>query len=218
MASEPTNLALTLATADARPALAALFALDLRLGETVASTSEAIVGQMRLAWWRDALTRLDHAPPPAEPVLRDVAARLVRADVTGTELARMTAGWEAILLADGADRAAIQSYAEDRGAMLFGVAARVLGGADGDAVRAAGRGWALGLLAQGSSNPQIRDIAAKDAETALADAFVVPWNTAVRPLGALALMVAHDLNAPANWGGSWRNAVSFLRFRLTGAR
>ena len=34
-----------------------------------------MVGQMRLAWWREALGRLDSAPAPAEPVLQALAAR-----------------------------------------------------------------------------------------------------------------------------------------------
>ena len=55
---------------EGRDALAALLALDDALARLLRSTREPALGQMRLAWWREALERLDTAPPPAEPVLR----------------------------------------------------------------------------------------------------------------------------------------------------
>ena len=42
---------------------------------------------MRLAWWREALQRLDTAPAPGEPVLRELAAAVLPLGVTGTALA-----------------------------------------------------------------------------------------------------------------------------------
>jgi phytoene synthase len=62
-------LALSYAQAPGRGALGALLALDDALAQLLRTTREPALGQMRLAWWREALARLDHDPVPAEPVL-----------------------------------------------------------------------------------------------------------------------------------------------------
>src|ERR1700760_3804181 len=68
------RLALAYAPARARPALEALWRLDVTLGAVVARAREKMVARIRLAWWREALERLDAAPPPAEPLLEALAA------------------------------------------------------------------------------------------------------------------------------------------------
>ena len=57
------RLALAYAPRDRRGALAVLWALDERLGSIVAATREAMLGEIRLAWWRDALAGLDEITP-----------------------------------------------------------------------------------------------------------------------------------------------------------
>src|SRR3546814_17336884 len=57
-------LAICYAPRKARAALAALFALDATLADVLRTTTEPMLGQMRLTWWHDALTRLEAAPPP----------------------------------------------------------------------------------------------------------------------------------------------------------
>src|SRR3546814_7204404 len=61
-------LAATYARRQARPGLAALFALDMSLGRLVASTNEPMIGAIRIAWWREALEKLHQPPLPGEPV------------------------------------------------------------------------------------------------------------------------------------------------------
>ena len=48
-------LALSYAAAARRPALAALWQLDERMGSIVAAARDPLIGSMRLVWWRDAL-------------------------------------------------------------------------------------------------------------------------------------------------------------------
>ncbi|MEI9850036.1 MAG: squalene/phytoene synthase family protein [Sphingomonas sp.] len=60
-------------------ALAALLALDDALARLIRTTGEPALGQMRLAWWRESLERLDAAPPPAEPVLATLRRSCCRA-------------------------------------------------------------------------------------------------------------------------------------------
>ena len=55
LADPERTLAVAYAPADKRPALTALFALDERFGAVVSSTSEPMIGLMRLAWWRERL-------------------------------------------------------------------------------------------------------------------------------------------------------------------
>ncbi|MEP3723688.1 MAG: hypothetical protein ABJM59_05815, partial [Parasphingorhabdus sp.] len=40
-----------------RSRFALLFALDSRFAEILRSTSEILIGQIRLTWWRDVLTK-----------------------------------------------------------------------------------------------------------------------------------------------------------------
>lgn len=62
-------LAVRYAPLDAQPGMAALLALDERLGAILRSTREPLIGQMRLTWWHEALAALDTASAPAEPLL-----------------------------------------------------------------------------------------------------------------------------------------------------
>lgn len=212
------DLALTLAPRTCRPALAALFALDARLGQTLASTREPMVGQLRIAWWRDALIALDTAAPPAEPVLANLADRVVATGITGRDLAAMTVGWEALLSAERIDAATLATHAEERGARLFALAARLLG-ADESAVTAdAGRGWALADLTRHVSSADAVALADAGATTAFDRAFAARWPARLRPLGVAAMIAANERAGADRSAGGWRAAASFLRFRMTGRR
>ena len=86
------KLALAYVPAAARPAVEALWRLDASLGAILATGTQPLISQMRLAWWREALERLDRAPAPAEPLLQDLATHVL-AVVRGAELAAMEEGW-----------------------------------------------------------------------------------------------------------------------------
>lgn len=116
-----------------RPAFDALFAIDDALADVVASSTQPALGAIRLAWWRDALERLDASPPPPEPRLQAAATELLPRGVTGKQLARLEAGWATLL----DEEPAIELVAE-RGERIFAVGARLLGGAD-ELVGVAGR-------------------------------------------------------------------------------
>lgn len=197
------DVALAMVPSSTRPALSALFALDAKLGEIVASTTETMIGQLRLAWWREALERLDREDAPAEPLLRQLQSALPGTGVTGATLAGMIDGWEQLLLADPADRAAREAYAAGRGGTLFAAAALVLG-TDLPAARQAGEGWALAKLGN-------RD--AVIARQRFAASFATSWPRAARPLGVLALLARFDMNDRTR---PLRHLAALLRFRMTG--
>jgi hypothetical protein len=102
----------------ARAPIETLFALDSRLAGIVRATREPMVGQMRLTWWHEALTKLDGAPAPAEPLLRDVQQHLLPAGVSGARLAGMIDGWEELIVADALTAETLDRHAEARGAGL----------------------------------------------------------------------------------------------------
>ncbi|SFP79208.1 squalene/phytoene synthase family protein [Sphingomonas rubra] len=205
-------LALGYAPADRRAALAALFALDERLGDILRSTREPLVGQMRLTWWHEALTALDRREAPAEPVLTALAREVTRAGVPGADLAGLVDGWEALLDMDVPDDPALERYAAGRGGRLFALAARLLGAGDAR-VEAVGEGWALADLAQNLSDAPAAGRTAAMARDRLG-LIGGGWMRALRPLAALGLLARSDLAGGA--AGSPRRVARLMAMRLTG--
>jgi 15-cis-phytoene synthase len=108
-----------------RPAFDALFGIDDALAEVVVSSTQPALGAIRLAWWREALERLDSGPPPPEPRLQAAALELLPRGVTGAMLAELEDGWATLLDEEqDVERVAV------RGEKLFAMAARLLGASD----------------------------------------------------------------------------------------
>jgi phytoene synthase len=207
--------ALGSAPAAIRPALAALWALDSALGKVLATGREPMISRIRLAWWREALERLDRDPPPKEPVLAGIATHLLPAGIRGAELAGMEDGWLAILGDEPVEADALATYAARRGGLVFDFGARLLGDSIAH-LACAGEAWALVDLARHSTEPH--DV---DAALAAARARQLPrrWPRALRPLGMLAVLAARDLHrVPAAWeeAGAPPRTARMLRHRLTG--
>jgi 15-cis-phytoene synthase len=203
------------APAAVRPALAALFALDERLGSVVGTTSEPQIGLIRLAWWREALERLDRAPPPAEPMLAAAAGTLVARGIGGAALAELEQGWAA-LLDDPLDAAGVQRFGRLRGATLFTTAARLLRAEDPRLVPA-GEGWALADLAHRHSDPRVRGLARDVGRRALGSVSGGLWPVQARPLAMLVALARRDLavDGPRHQGSPGR-LLRMLALRLTG--
>lgn len=208
-------LAVAYAPAKARPALAALFALDERMGGIVATTTEPMIGLMRLAWWREALEKLDRDPAPAEPLLREIADQILPHGVLGATLGAIEDGWAALLDGDPPARAAARHGCE-RGRWLFDAAAAILGAHD-DRVRAAGEGWALADLAHRHSDRELRVVARERAAATLDALPRRRWPRAVRPLGMLATLARADVAADGPRAqGSPRRLARMLALYVSG--
>ena len=200
-----------------RPAVAALFAVDAAMADVLRTTSEPMVGQIRLAWWRERLESLDsgEAPPP-EPRLLAVRHELLPRGVKGRDLARLERGW-ASLFDPFPWNAGTAEAIWFRGRQLFAVAAQMLGSTD-DAIEGAGGIWALVDAARHCSDAASRDMLLAQARTfggALAGA---RFPTALRPLSMLAAMAVRDTRRPQPFereGAPGRAAVMFLH-RATG--
>jgi len=184
-----------------RPAFDALFAIDDALGEVVASSTQPALGAIRLAWWRDALERLDTSAPPPEPRLQAAASLLLPRGVSGAWLARIAEGWAA-LFDEVRDTAAIGA----RGEALFAAGAGLLGN-DDPQVTEAGRYFALADVARRGLAP-------------LLTVSVEPlrFARALRPLTALARLAVRDLRhgEPFEPEATPGRAAALLAHRWTG--
>lgn len=212
-------LAIGYAAMPRRAGLAALLDLDATLAAVLRTTREPLVGQMRLTWWHDALTRLDAASPPAEPVLAALAATVLPDGVTGARLATLVEGWEELLDADLAGDEALARVARLRGGGLFGIAGQLLGARDGDPLVGAGVGWALVDLARHLRDRPTAEKARARGRDELIAATRVRWSREARALGALAHLALLDAAVPLDRPlpvGSPRRVARLAWHRMTG--
>lgn len=137
------RLALAYAPRAARDAVLGLLLLDLRLSRIVSQAREPMLGQMRLAWWRDRLGEPLDKTPAGEPLL----ALLSQWGPSRARLACLVDGWEALLGDTLIESTELEAFADGRAAG-FAALASVLGHDNevGEATRA-GREWALADLA-----------------------------------------------------------------------
>ncbi|HEV7660547.1 MAG TPA: squalene/phytoene synthase family protein [Allosphingosinicella sp.] len=204
------RLALAYVPSRVRPALEALWRLDVTFAAILAAGRDPTASRLRLAWWREALEGLDAREPPAEPLLRSLAGHVLPGGISGAELAAMAEGWE-ILLTDRPLTAHEQArYAALRGGLLFDFSARLLGAPDFP-VAPSGALWALVDLARHSSGRE---------ELRFPPAWPQGrWPRALRPLGMLAALARRDSDRP---GGPWESQgnparmLRMVRHRLTG--
>lgn len=199
----------------ARAGVAALFALDLAFGHVLSATREPMLGEMRLAWWREALETLGHAAAPADPVLAALADHVLPAGIGGDALAAMEEGWLA-LLDTPLDRAALADHARRRGAALFALIGRRLGVVDiDDDLRTAGEGWAFADLSRRLSDPVASALARDEARARLAGWRIPRQARGARPLLALAALARHDVAGSAPYRpGSPGRQLRYLRHRV----
>ena len=184
-----------------RPAFDALFGLDDVLGQVVATSTQPALGAIRLAWWRDALERIDGGPPPAEPHLQGAAAELLPRGVSAMELAKIADGWAALFDEDR-DAGAIGV----RGEALFACGATLLGAADPQ-LGAAGRWFALGDSARRGLAPVLEKPKGR-----------LRFHRHLRPLTALARLAVRDLahGEPFEPEATPGRAAALLRHRWSG--
>ena len=150
------------------------------------SSTQPALGVIRLAWWREALERLDVSPPPSEPRLQAVAAELLPRGISGKHLAELEDGW-ATLLEEEPDFERIGN----RGAKLFEIGARLLGASDAN-LGPAGCLYAFELVRRKRLAPV--ELPADPLRSLTGHRFP----RRLRPLTALARLAARDVKqAPA---------------------
>ena len=209
------TLALTYVPAKRRAAVGALWRLDSALGAALAGGREPMIARIKLAWWREALEKLDREPAPAEPVLEALAVNALPAGLSGAELAGMEEAWAILASPEALAPDELTAYARARGALFFRYTARLLGGSE-TGLEQAGEAWALVDLARHCGT-------AADADVALAAARALRlpghWPSRLRPLGMLAVLAVRDLDparAPWEARGAPARMWRMLRHRISG--
>lgn len=111
----PTELELALAYTPVlvRDRLRTYFALDQRLARIVSATTEPMLGQMRLAWWRDMLGSEVDKRPSGDAVLEAISEHWSGRE---TALTQLVDGWEVLVVAEQLKEDENESFAAGRGA------------------------------------------------------------------------------------------------------
>ena len=168
-----------------RAAVEALFAIDAAMGDVVRTTSEPMVGQIRLAWWRERLEELDaDGAVPDEPRLQAVKAELIARGVSGCDLAGLERGWVRLFDEFPWDVGTAEAT-WFRGRLLFAIGAQLLARTD-DAIEGAGGLWALVDAARHCSDEPSREMLLGQARTFAKGLAGARFPSALRPLSMLA--------------------------------
>jgi phytoene synthase len=137
-----------------RGPLAAALLLDRRLARIVGRTGEPMLGQMRLAWWRDALGTPAGARPRGDAVLDAIALHWAGREAA---LAAMVDGWEVLVTAERLGPSEAEALGRGRGAFFVALAPDASPD-DRRRLEAAGRRWALADAAAGVSDEAERAV------------------------------------------------------------
>lgn len=173
------RLAMAYAPAASRSLCLGLLAFDARLAAIVRTASEPVLGQIRLAWWREQLAAEPESRRGGEPLLAELARWRGAEDV----LTGLVDAWEALLVGAALDRQGIEAIAAARG-QLWTKAAELSGHADHRiAAGQLGQAWALADLAArlGAGPEQSQGIEA----AAASDWPALRLPRALRPLAVL---------------------------------
>jgi len=138
-----------IADAQARAEVVAVYALNdelARVGETV---TQPLIGEIRLAWWRDRIQDLFSGRPiPAQPVLQALAAPIQDGRLPQSLFEALIEARHLDLDAEPfADSSALARYLDGTAGAVMGLAARALSSeAPLTAVIQAGRAWGMAGL------------------------------------------------------------------------
>lgn len=159
-----------------------LWTLDARLARLVATTSEAMIGSIRLAWWSEALSDDSRVKGRGEPLIDAMRA----ADLAPPAgLAEWLDGWEAMT-----GEVDLDAYATGRGGGLF----RSLAGVRDvpDWLVEAGAAWALWDLSGHTGDPVLAGEAIAAARRRLLPK-APTWPAAWRPMRMAYTLARHDI-------------------------
>ena len=143
------RLAALFATPDVRDRLFALYAFNNELGKIADASSESMIGEMKLTWWRDAISDL-YAPAPKvrRHAITESLARLTETIPEAEWLGLIEARFDDISARPFGSLDDVIAYVDDTAVRLARLAVHLCGAeVESDRVEAAGRAWGLtGLL------------------------------------------------------------------------
>lgn len=127
-----------------RGAWLAALALDGRIGRMVLGASEPMLGQVRLAWWRDQLGKPVEDRPRGDPLLDLIGQRWQGREAA---LLALVDGWEALLGDQPLGEADMMRFVEGRGELAKGLAQLLSHPDHAPEAERAGKLWAFADLA-----------------------------------------------------------------------
>lgn len=131
-----------------RPIFTLFLALDSRIEDIFSKMNEAMIAQIRLAWWRDTIN--SDIKPKGEPLvemIEKVQNQYPNHDVTNG-LIQFINGWEYLIInIESLSDQELLEYADGRGGTFFALIAAACGKAEmAKDYQALGRIWALSFL------------------------------------------------------------------------
>ena len=212
--SPPSRLALAYAKGPVRPFLELLLNLDNRLAAIVGNGKEPLIGQMRMAWWRDVITKTAEQRPQGDPLL----ARLTALDGTAigdavqAAMLKLVEAWDMLLANAAWTPDVLHAHAHAKAKAIFGGFADIMGVEVPDAAACihAGEYWAYSGLLQ-----HCQTAAQYDAVSAALVAQVAPHRLRrkMRPLAILAFAAQQEQDVQA---GNLRQGLRLIFNALTG--
>jgi NADH dehydrogenase [ubiquinone] 1 alpha subcomplex assembly factor 6 len=117
------------APADRRESLWAVLAFNLEVAKTRERVREPVLGQIRLQWWRDAVSEIFAGMPREHAVVTALAKAAATRGLSRVAMQKLIDARETDLsLEPPADLAALEDYAEQSAGPLLALMAQVLGG------------------------------------------------------------------------------------------
>lgn len=169
-----------------RGALRDIWAFDARMADIVRTTSEPMIGQMRLTWWHEALSDgKGQGEPLVEALRRDAS------DVGLEGLLSAIEGWEVLLDPMPLPDSQLIAFAEHRGGGIFRQIGRLTGSFPAWLAQA-GMGWALWDLSGHISHAETAQRAIMLAREFLADVPATGWPRSLASLRILAGLARQD--------------------------
>jgi len=151
-----------------------------------------MLGQMRLAWWREALGKPVADRPRGDAVLDGIGRHWQGREAV---LVHMVDGWEVLVTAQSLGPGEVAVFGAGRAALFAGLADDLGDQALAARLAAAGRRWALADAAAGVSDPAERVLLVEAGRAVPSAPGRIP-----RGLGGLAVLEALAVRALARGG------------------
>lgn len=208
----PQSVVLAYAPEQFRAAWQAYFALDAQLADLVRKASEPMLGQLRLAWWRDRLNEPTSAWPKGNPLLALIEQSW---GANAAQLAPLVDGWEHILADPPIPALDVDLFALGRARAMRSLAEMSGSAARTDKIDIAARRWALADLASHIGEGEERDTVRSVASQIGSDS--VKLDRSIRPLAILDGLARRSLaNSSAPLFAGRKAALVTLRLGMFG--
>ncbi|MEW4466776.1 hypothetical protein AB1K62_02950 [Parasphingorhabdus sp. JC815] len=172
-----------------------VFALDNRLADIIRSTSETLIGQMRLTWWWEILTKTITQRPVGEPLVA-LINEVEEQGADFTPLLSLLEGWEYLLDDFPWDDRQFDQYAMKRGEGVFAFARGGYALLTSDQKTAA-QAWALWDFARHCSDTKMRAQAFVKCRQLFQTVSPVRFDRNGRALSILCKLVERDVTKKA---------------------